>query len=145
MKKLIITTMMVMMLATPVSANNFTASGIFSTITSTVAAVLGTAVGGPVAGAAAGLAAGATTDATIAPSDKGEIDVSTLPPAQQVEIAKHMEWTELLIKFWQYFLVAGLAWFFIPMLIGYFIPRKSERKMKEMMFDNPDIKMKDLK
>ena len=46
------------------------------------------------------------------------------------------------LGFWA--IAAVLAFFLIPLLIGYFIPRRSEKRMKAMLFDNPDVKMKDL-
>ena len=39
---------------------------------------------------------------------------------------------------------AVLAFFLLPLLIGYFIPRRSEKRMKAMLFDDPKVKMKDL-
>ena len=125
--------------------------GILSTVSSASAAAVGTAVGGPIVGVTVGLAAGVATDAAIVPNDK--VDLSEIPEEDRAAVLKHGQvWMALEhLGVW----IIGLGAFIIfilPLIAGYLIPNGKQRRnhkemvrMKEVLFDNPNVSMQDFK
>ncbi len=142
-----------MITLTPVAANAGIKEwvvGIGAVIGATATAVLGL----PPLGVAAGATVGAAVPAVIIPDTEQTINdvIKDVPEEERASVLKaHAIWeaVESLGK-WVIAVVAGF--FFIPMIIGYFLPNGKQRrqkkemiKIKEMLFDREDIKMKDIK
>ena len=97
------------------------------------------AVTSTVVGAIAGAAVVGEQETTI-------VDViDSIPEEERAAVLKaHDMWAAVeSLGFW--IIAAVLAFFLLPLIVGYFLPNGRERKMKAMLFDHPDIKMKDLK
>ena len=113
---------------------------------------------GAVAGAGISAAVGLPPVATIASTAVGaaagslavaesESTADILEQLPEEERAAALRWQEV----WQTIeglgttvIWAVLAFFLLPLIVGYFIPRRSELKMKRKLFDKPDIKMNDI-
>ena len=144
--KMIKTAAVTAMLSMPLAGclGNFTTSGLGSTAASVTASALGATIGGPFIGAAAGLAAGVATDAAIAPTNAYEA-ISSLPEEERASALK-AQYLWSTIENLGYWVIVGLVAFFsLPMLVGYFLPNGRQRKLEKLAFDNPNMKSEDLK
>ena len=96
------------------------------------------AVTSTVVGAIAGAAVVGEQEETI-------VDViDSVPEEQRADVLKaHSMWEAIESLGW-WIVMAVLAFFLLPLLVGYFIPRRSERKMKQMLFDDPNYTSRDL-
>ena len=84
--------------------------------------------------------------AVVGPQETTIVDViDSVPEEERADVLKaHDMWAAVeSLGFW--IIAAVLAFFLLPLVVGYFLPNGRERKMKAMLFDHPDIKMKDLK
>ena len=80
------------------------------------------------------------------PQEESVVDqLAAVPEEERADALRTLTIINTIKELGYWAIAAVLAFFLIPLLVGYFIPRRSERKMKEMLFDNPDIKMRDLK
>ena len=125
--------------------------GILSTVSSASAAAVGTAVAGPAVGLVVGAAAGVATDALI--PDDDSIDLTEIPEEDRAAVLKHQQvWMALEhLGIW-IIGVGALVIFVLPLIAGYLIPNGKQRRnhkemirMKEVLFDNPNVKMQDFK
>ena len=119
---------------------------------------LGTAAGsviGAGASAAVGLpplavitttALGATAGAVLVDEPDSLTDViDSVPEEERADVLKaHSMWEAIESLGW-WIVMAVLAFFLLPLIIGYFIPRGSERRMKQMLFDDPNYTTRDMK
>ncbi len=123
-------------------------------------AVIGAGVAAVVGFPPWGVFAGATVGAvvpvvTIPDPSNDEITVEVLeavPEEERASVLKYKAFYELLESLGYYVAIGVGAFFFIPMILGYFIPRRKEVKqkkemikIKEMLFDDPNYSMKDMK
>ena len=84
--------------------------------------------------------------AVVGPQEESVVDqLAAVPEEERADALRTLTIINTIKELGYWAIAAVLAFFLIPLLVGYFIPRRSERKMKEALFDNPDIRMKDLK
>ena len=96
------------------------------------------AVTSTVVGAIAGAAVVGEPEESVADQ------LAAIPEEERADALKWITVWETIRSLGYYAIAAVLAFFLLPLLIGYFIPRRSERKMKAMLFDDPNVKMRDL-
>ena len=124
--------------------------GILSTVSSASAAALATAVAGPVVGVSVGLAAGVATDAA---TETTGVDLTEIPEEDRADVLKHGQVWMALEHLGIWIIGVGAAVIFVlPLIAGYLIPNGKQRRnhkemirMKEVLFDNPNVKMQDFK
>lgn len=105
-------------------------------------AAVGTAVvtTNPVLIGAAAVTAGVATSAATPASGDG-IDLNLVPEEKRAGVAKYQATLDL-IKQFGWWIALGLgAWFFVPLIIGYFIPNGKHRKLHKDAFNDPTKKM----
>ena len=96
------------------------------------------AVTSTVVGAIAGAAVVGEQETTIVDA------IESVPEEERADVLKaHSMWEAIESLGW-WIVMAVLAFFLLPLLVGYFIPRRSERKMKQMLFDDPNYTSRDL-
>ena len=118
-----------------------------------IAAGVATSVGLPPLATIATTAIGATAGAVLVDEPESVVDqLEALPEEDRAQYAQWLSVIELLRSLGYYAIGAVLAFFLLPMLLGYFIPNGKQRRqkremiqMKEALFDNPNITMKDLR
>ena len=96
------------------------------------------AVTSTVVGAIAGAAVVGEQETTIVDA------IESVPEEERADVLKaHSMWEAIESLGW-WIVMAVLAFFLLPLFVGYFIPRRSERKMKQMLFDDPNYTSRDL-
>ena len=121
-----------------------------------IGAILGAAVGlafGLPPGTITGLTAlGAAGGAASYKEPDEVVNLADIPEEDRAAVVKVEYWSEFLTASWKWLVGGFLAWSFLPMVIGYYIPNGKQRRqkremiqMKEALFDNPNITMKDLR
>ena len=84
--------------------------------------------------------------AVVGPQEESVVDqLAAVPEEERADALRTLTLLNTIKDLGYWAIMAVLAFFLIPLLVGYFIPRRSEKKMRDLMFDHPDIKMKDLK
>ncbi len=138
---------------TPVAAN----AGIKEWLVATgavIGATVSAAVGLPPLGVAAGTTLGAVVPAvTIPDTEESTLEIiEAVPEEERASVLKYQAFWGFMESLGYYVAIGVGAFFFIPMILGYFIPRRKEVKqkkemikLKEMLFDDDNYKMKDLK
>ena len=96
------------------------------------------AVTSTVVGAIAGAAVVGEQETTIVDA------IESVPEEERADVLKaHSMWEAIESLGW-WIVMAVLAFFLLPLIVGYFIPRRSERRMKQMLFDDPNYTSRDL-
>ena len=129
---------------------NISKDGLISTLSSASVGVLGTAVGGPIVGVVAGVVAGVVSDAATEPAGA---DLTVIPEADRADVLKHQQVWMALEHLGVWIIgVGAFVIFILPLIAGYLIPNGKQRRnhkemirMKEVLFDNPNVKMQDFK
>ena len=105
-------------------------------------AAVGTAVvtTNPALIGAAALTAGAATSVVTQPSGDG-IDLNLVPEEKRAGVAKYQATLDLIKEFGVWIGIGLAAWFFVPLLIGYFLPNGRQRKLHRDAFNDPGKKM----
>ena len=110
---------------------------------STAATVLGTTLGGPTVGAVVGVVSGLVVDGVI-DEDTLTDQIESLPVEARSKVLKaHFFWMAI-EKLGMWIILAVLGFFLIPLLIGYLIPNRRQRKLEQMAFNDPKITHKDV-
>ncbi len=110
-----------------------------------VGAAATAATGLPPIATVAGALGGATAGAVLVDEPESTADtISKLPEEERAAALKWLAVWDTVKSLGFYAIGAVLAFFLIPLLIGYFLPNGQHRKLKRMAFDNEDIKMKDI-
>ena len=105
-------------------------------------AAVGTAVvtTNPALIGAAALTAGAATSVVTEPSGDG-IDLNLVPEEKRAGVAKYQATLDLIKEFGVWIGLGLVAWFFVPLIIGYFLPNGKQRKLHKDAFNDPSKKM----
>ena len=94
----------------------------------------------PVIIGATAATAGVATSAVTPKSGDG-VDLNLVPEEQRAGVAKYQATLDLVKQFGWWIGLGLAAWFFVPLLIGYFLPNGKQRKLQRDAFNDPTKKM----
>ena len=121
-------------------------SDLSTTAAATVGAGTAVAVGLPTVPVVTVTALSAVAGAALVDEPETSVvdAIDLVPEEERAGVLKAHEMWAAVESLGYWIIVAVLAFFLLPLLVGYILPNGKQRKMQRMMFDNPDIKHKDL-
>ena len=128
-------------------------SGINSTFQSltanTTASVAGVATsvltGSPLAGIAIGAGAGVAATEILPPSDTFADTLEAIPEEERAAVLKNHDMWAAVESLGYYALLGVLAFILLPLIVGYVLPNRKQKRMERMLFDDPNYSMRDMK
>lgn len=96
----------------------------------------------PVVGFICGAATGIVVNNAI-PVDESP-DLSEIPEEQRAEVLKNQQMWKMIESLGVWAIGGIAAFFIIPLVIGYVMPNRRQRKLERIAFDRDDIKATDL-
>jgi hypothetical protein len=96
----------------------------------------------PVVGFVCGAATGIVVNNAI-PIDESP-DLSEIPEEQRAEVLKNQQMWKMIESLGVWAIGGIAAFFIIPLVIGYVMPNRRQRKLERIAFDRDDIKATDL-
>jgi len=96
----------------------------------------------PVVGFICGAATGIVVNNAI-PADESP-DLSEIPEEQRAEVLKNQQMWKMIESLGVWAIGGIAAFFIIPLVIGYVMPNRRQRKLERIAFDRDDIKATDL-
>ena len=96
----------------------------------------------PVVGFVCGAATGVVVNNAI-PIDEGP-NLSEIPEEQRAEVLKNQQMWKMIESLGVWAIGGIAAFFIIPLIIGYVMPNRRQRKLERIAFDRDDIKATDL-
>jgi len=96
----------------------------------------------PVVGIVCGTATGAIVNSVTPIEEK--LDLSEIPEEQRAEVLKNQQMWKMIESLGMWAIAGIAAFFIIPLIIGYFMPNRRQRKLERIAFDRDDIKATDL-
>jgi len=96
----------------------------------------------PVVGFVCGSATGALVNSVTPPEDN--VDLTDIPEEQRAEVLKNQQMWKMIESLGVWAIGGIAAFFIIPLIIGYVMPNRRQRKLERIAFDRDDIKATDL-
>jgi len=96
----------------------------------------------PIVGFVCGAATGVIVNDALPPADGP--DLSEIPEAQRAEVLKNQQMWAMVESLGVWIIAIIGSFFMLPLLLGYLMPNKRQRKLEKLAFNNPNIKSTDL-
>jgi len=118
---------------------NISTSDLATTAGAVIGAGAGSAVGLPLGGTIFTTVTGAGAGAALVgePESTLKDELDALPEDERAEAFKYASRWDAIEDIFMYIVAAGAAMMIIPMVLGYLIPRRREKHLERMLFDDP--------